>query len=69
MDDLKSSPVDPKVNYKFAEWCEDTYGSGDLGHVKVVSVKIHHYLGMIVDFTQEGALNIDIKYYTKEMLE
>ena len=31
--------------------------------------KIHDYLGMIMDFTQEGALNIDTKHYIKGMLE
>jgi hypothetical protein len=35
VDDLKSSHVDSKVNDEFAEWCEETYGSEDLGHVKV----------------------------------
>jgi hypothetical protein len=34
VDDLKSSHEDSKVNDKFAEWCETTYGSDDLGHVK-----------------------------------
>jgi hypothetical protein len=36
VDDLKWSHVDSKVNDNFAEWCETTYGSDDLGHVKVV---------------------------------
>ena len=30
--------------------------------MKVVRGKIHDYLGMIMDFTQEGALKIDMKY-------
>jgi hypothetical protein len=69
VDDLKSSHVDPKVNDEFAQWCEATYGSDDLGHVKVVRGKVHDYLGMIMDFTQEGALKIDMKYYIEGMLE
>ena len=61
--------VVPKINDKFVEWCEETYVSDNLGHVKVARGKIHDYLGMIVDFTQEGALNIDMKYYIKVMLK
>jgi hypothetical protein len=37
VDDLKSSHVDFRVNDSFAQWCEKTYGSDDLGHVKVVN--------------------------------
>jgi hypothetical protein len=69
VDDVKSSHVNPKVKDEFAEWCKATYGSDNLGHVKVVRGKIHDYLAMIMDFTQEGALKIDIKYYIKGMLE
>ena len=61
--------MDPKVNDECAELCEETYGSDDLGHDKVVREEIHKYLGMIMDFIQEGALKIDLKYYTKGMLE
>ena len=39
VDYLKSSHVDPKVNDKFAECCEETYGSDNSGHVKVVGKK------------------------------
>ena len=69
VDDLTSSHVYPKVKEKFAEWCEETYGSDNLGNVKVVRGKIHDYLGMIMDFTQEVSLNIDMKYYIKGMSE
>ena len=40
-----------------------------MGHVKVGKVKIHDYLGMIMDFTLDGVLKIDINYYTKRTLE
>ena len=69
VDDLKSIHVYPKVNDEFEEWCEETYGSDDSGHVKVVRGKIHNYLSIIVDFTQEEALHIDMKYYTEGMLQ
>jgi hypothetical protein len=69
VDDLKASHENPKVNDEFAEWCEKTYGSDELGHVKVVRGKVHDYLAMIMDFTQEGALKIDMRYYIKGMIE
>jgi hypothetical protein len=68
-DDLKSSHVDSRVNDNFAQWCENTYGSDDLGHVKVVRGKIQDYLGMILDFTDNGAMKVDMVYYIKGMFE
>jgi hypothetical protein len=49
--------------------CENTYGSDDLGHVKVVRGKTHDYLGMILDFTDDGAMKVDMIYYIKGVLE
>ena len=69
VNDLKSSHVDLKVNDEFSELCEETYGSDNLGHVKFTRGKIHDYLGMIMDFTQEVTLNINVKHYIKVMLE
>ena len=69
VDNLKYSHVYPKVNDELAEWCEETYGSDNLGDVKFVRGKIHYYLGMIMDFTQEGALKINMKHYIEGMLE
>ena len=65
VDYLKYRNVVPKINDKFVECCEETYVSDRLGHFKVARGKIHDYLGMIVDFTQEGTLKIDMKYYIK----
>ena len=69
VNDLKYSHVNPKVNDEFVEWCEETYQSDYLDHLKIHERKNHDYLGMIMDFTQEGALNIDMMYYIKVMLE
>ena len=69
VNDFKFRHADAKVNGEFGDWFRKHYGSDNLGHVKVVRGKIHEHLGMIVDFTQEGALKIDMKYYTKVMLE
>jgi hypothetical protein len=45
------------------------YGSDDLEHVKVVRGKTHDYLGMILDFTDDRAMKVDMIYYIKGMLE
>jgi hypothetical protein len=64
VDDLKL-----RVNDNFAQWWEKTYGSDNLGHVKVVRGKKHDYLGMILDSDDEGAMKVDMVYYIKGMLE
>ena len=69
VDDLKSIHVYPKVNEEFTQWCENTYGSDDLVNVIVARGKIHDYLGMIMDFTQEGSLKIDMICYIVGILE
>ena len=62
VNDLKSSHMNPKVSDEFVEWYKGTYGSDNLGHEKVTRGKMHDYLSMIMEFTQEGALKIVMKY-------
>ena len=68
VDDIKSSHVDPKVNDKFAEWCEKKYGSLELGHVKVTRGKSHDYLGMTLDCSIPSKLQVDMRYYVDNMI-
>ena len=68
MDDIKSSHVDPKVNDKFAEWCEKKCGSPELGHVKVTRGKRHDYLGMMLDYSIPSKLQVDMRYYVDNMI-
>jgi hypothetical protein len=68
VDDLKSSHVDAKVNDEFHKWCEKIYGSDKTGHVKVVRGKRHDYLAMILDYSQSGALKLDMCYYIDGMI-
>ena len=53
VDDLNSIHVDPKVDDDFQKWLEKTYGSDDIGHVEVSRGKLHEYLEMTLDYTEE----------------
>ena len=68
VDDIKSSHVDPKVNDKFAEWCEKEYGSDKIGHVKAHRGKVHDYLGMNLDYTKKGVSQVEMKKHIKNMM-
>jgi hypothetical protein len=67
VDDLKSSHVDSKVNDEFLEWANDKYGR----HGKVVATrgKVHEYLGMKFDFSQEGEVLISMAEYMKKLID
>ena len=65
VDDIKSSHVDPKVNDQFHEWLQKTYG--DVAEVKSKRGKVHDYLGMILDYSIEGKVGIDMKYYVEDL--
>ena len=67
VDDIKSSHIDPKVNYKFQEWCQKVYGK--FGEVKVVREKLHDYLAMILGYTAFGELSVDVKYFIDKIKE
>jgi hypothetical protein len=69
VEDVKSSHVDPTVNDEFYNWTESQYGSDEIGHVTVTRGTKHDYLGMILDYSQVGALKVDMKYYIEAMLE
>ena len=68
VDDLKSSHVYPKVNDNFHKWLEKTYGIDDIGHVEASRGKVHEYLAMTLDYTEEGKLNTDIRKYLDEKI-
>ena len=69
VDDVKSSHKDKKVNDEFHTWCENKYGSNTVGHVKVVRGDNHDYLAMILGYSKEGALKVDMSYYIDGMVE
>ena len=51
-DDANPAHVSPKVNDEFAIWCEEKYGSDDLGHVAVTRGKRHDYLAMALNYSK-----------------
>ena len=69
VDDLKSSHKSSKVNDEFHKWLEGTYASDAIGKVKVVRGKCHVYLGMVLDFSIPGKVQVDMVDYTKNMVE
>ena len=60
--------MDPKFNEDFHKWLEKTYGSDDIGHVEASRGKVHEYLVMTLDYTEEVKLNIDMRKYLGEMI-
>ena len=56
MDDVLSSHVNTNVNNEFAEWAQATYGT--YKPVEVHRGKIHHFLGMTLDFTKRGEVHV-----------
>jgi hypothetical protein len=68
VDDVKSSHVDPKVNDDFHTWLESMYGDDDIGNVKSVRGKIHDYLGMRLDYTEQNVFTVDMTDYIDDMV-
>ena len=67
VDDLKSSHEDPQVNDKFLEWLNFKYGN--YGEVKATRGKVHDYLGMTFDFSEDGKVKVDMKDYMAKMVD
>ena len=66
VDDLKSSHVMPEVNDEFLVWLNEMYGK--VGEVKATRGKVHDYLGMTLDFTNKGMVEINMCAYVDKVL-
>ncbi len=64
VDDLKVSHVDQDEVTKFGRWLSETYGVAVAEHRR----KVHDYLGMILDFTMDGHVIINMTKYIKTIL-
>jgi hypothetical protein len=67
VDDLMSSHVDPTVNDQFEVWLNEKYGN--YGQVKSVRGKIHDYLGMRFDFSEDKQVKLDMIEYIGSMID
>jgi hypothetical protein len=72
VDDLKISHVDPDVVTSVLELLDGRYGQeivgGKRAPLTVNRGKIHDYLGMTLDFSEEGVVKIDMRDYVKKVL-
>ena len=67
VDDVKISHKDPKVVTEFVDWVKKVYGKER--EVKVSRGKRHFYLGMWLDYSEEGKVKIDMKDYIRDMVK
>ena len=67
MDDVLSSHTDTKVSDNFTEWAQTTYGAYKL--VEVYQGKIHHFWGMMLDFSKRGEVHVTKNNPIDELIE
>ena len=67
VDDVMSSHLKAIVNKRFALWLNKKYGA--IKEVEPITGKVHDYLGMTIDFSEEGIMKIDMRDYVERMLE
>ncbi len=67
MDDLKISHVDPAVVTDIIKKLDEEYG--DMQPVSQSRGKVHDYLGMTIDFSKKGKVQVKMVDYVKNMLE
>ena len=68
VDDLKVSHVDTNEVTNMINWLKVTY-EDEIGKMVVSRGKIHWYLGMTLDYSTPGKVNIDMVDYDKKMIE
>ena len=67
VDDLKCSHADKKVNTEFLNWLNKKYG--EYGEVKATQGKVHKYLGMRLDYSENGKVKVNMAEYTNKLLD
>ena len=68
VDDFKVSHAEESELDKFIQWVKDNYEDPDIGLVKVTRGKVHSFLGMVLDFTSDGEVKIDMREYVAKMI-
>ena len=67
VDDLKASHVHKKVNDNFLDWLNKKYGT--LAKVTATRGNEHDYLAMILKYTNDGKVIVDMTRYVEKMVE
>ena len=67
VDDLKLSHEDPNVVTQVLEMINNRYGKEV--PITVMRGKVHDYLGMVLDYTEEGRVKISMNQYVNEILD
>ena len=57
---MNLSHVDKKVKEGFHQWEYKTYGINELVDVTVTRRKKHNYLSIILDYSEPGAILVDM---------
>ena len=68
VDDLKVSCKDKKANEEVVDYLKNIYEIEELKGLKATKRQRHKYLGMILDFSTEGEVTIDMQEYVENML-
>jgi hypothetical protein len=68
VDDLKCSHVKTSVVDNFIEWARSKYEDVSITVLKPSHGKIHDYLGMTIDYSEDGKVKIYMKEYIRNML-
>jgi hypothetical protein len=68
VNDLKSSHVDSAVNNEFLEWLQKKYTNDNIGKVKATKGVKHNYLAMVLDYSKQRVLKVDMTSYMKSMI-
>ena len=72
VDDCKLSHVDPKANDEMIEWLRENYESifeDGSGKMKVTRGKVHKFLGMTLDFTTPGEVQVTMFDHIDDLLK
>ena len=69
VDDLKASHEDKEVLDDFVEWMREKHEDSGITTMKPSTGKVHDYLGMTLDYSQDGKVVIHMKDYIENMLK
>jgi hypothetical protein len=69
VDDLKPSHKSAQVNDNFHNWLNKIYGDPKIGNVKAIQGKVHTYLAMTLDYSEDEVLRVRMKHYIEMMLK